>query len=574
MPKLRLIRKVLFILKLQSMRYNKQITFLLILIVVLVQLAGMTLPFTGDAGKYAAISKNIYQDHEFLKLSIHQAPYYQKPPLLMWLSAAGYFLFGEVNNFTTRLFPVLFSLLMLLAVERLGTMFYDGKTGKRAALFMGTSLIYFFYNSDLHTDLILASCTTVAIWQLAVFVEKRYWLNLITGFAFTGLAVLSKGPIGIAVPAFALGSHLLLKKDFRSIFHPAWLVGLLITTALVFPYMKTLYDTFGWEGPKFFLWTNNAGRISGEYRSNSADPFFYLYNLVVFTVPWALFFSGGLVQRLIHLFKKNSVLNKEYYTLGAALLLIIILSFASMQAPNYFYPAIPLLAINAAQFFGSIFDHTSRFKRLTEQLQRVQNSILWAIALLAVIYLFPLHNWLYLAILLLLAIAGIALSLRGSGSLQRIVAPSVISIVALFFVINAHVMPQLFSYQASIRAAEIYNREASDDAVFYTFGYAQFELFFYAKTEGHKIITEGHQDDPVNITLDEALAQDPDAWYLTDENSFRQLKQKAMHIEKVYSFDHYYLTDVNLKLLNPKTRAQSLQKIYLVKTGEGKERSN
>lgn len=545
------------------MNNSKKITYLLIFCVILVQFAGMFLPFTGDAGKYAAVSKTMYQNHEFWDLYIHGSPYYQKPPFLMWLSVAGYFLTGTVNNFTTRIFPVLFTILMLFSTYKLGKYFYSERTGKLAAFFMASTQIFILYNTDLHTDSILTACTITAIWQLVLYIDRRKWYNFVLGFLFIGFAMLTKGPIGLAVPVFAIGTHLLLKRNFKMIFRLEWLAGAVILLAMLFPHLKLLYQNFGWEGPKFYFWTNNAGRISGTYKGGNSDPFFYIYNLLVFTLPWSFLFAGGLVRQLLNLSRKKSETVKEYYTLGGAVVLIFVLSFAKMKSPNYFYPAIPLLAILAAEYFFNILK-SEKVRRLVIA-QDILNSIVWALTFVILIWMFPFNNiagWMVIAIL---AVLHLLLLIKERDPKYRIINSALVAIVVLNLVINTHLLPILFNYQASLHAAKIYNEKASDNDIFYTYRYAQFEMFFYAKNEGFKIIDEGTAYDPVLIEFDEAI-QNKGAWFFADEYGYKQIKQGSMGLEQEYVFDHYYLTDISWQFLNPITRKSVLKKMYLVKT--------
>jgi 4-amino-4-deoxy-L-arabinose transferase-like glycosyltransferase len=545
---------------------NKRIILLLILAAILVQIAGMTLPFTGDAGKYAAISKNIYQSADFWNLSIHGSPYNQKPPFHMWLITAGFYLFGETGNFSARLFPLLFSLLLIFSTYKLAKLFYTELTGRLAALFIGTSLIYFFYNTDLHTDVVLTSCTTAAIWQLAVYLKKNSWLNLLAGFLFIALGMLTKGPIAVAVPAFAIGAHLLIKREYNKIFRVEWIAGATFCCLLILPYLIVLHKQFGNDGLRFYFWTNNAGRISGEYRGNNSDYYFYLYNLLVFALPWTVFFAGGLIRNISSVFRKGKkTQTPEYLTLGGSLLLILILSFSSMKSPNYFYPAIPLIAVIAADYFQHISTwHFKIFNKLGIY-QLVQNSMMWISIIIISIYIFPINSFYIWGLIALLFAFFIIYQFKKTNLPDKVIITSLTTIVALNLLINAHILPVLFDYQASIKAAEIFNKEADDDAIFYTYRYAQFEMFFYAKNKGYKIIDEGTHEEKLTISIDDAL-KTPGAWYLADEWSYSQIKEKAGSLEKEYKFDHYYLTDINYEFINPKTRESTIQKIYLVKT--------
>jgi 4-amino-4-deoxy-L-arabinose transferase-like glycosyltransferase len=541
---------------------NRNLTYLLLAGVVFVQFAGMFLPFTGDAGKYAAISKTIFQTNNFWDLYIHNSPYYQKPPLFMWLISGGYYLTGITSNFTTRIFPLLFSILTIFSTYKIASYFYTKEIGKIAALFMATTEIFIFYNSEIHTDSALTACTTTAIWQLAKYIDQRKWHNFVLGFVFIGMAMLTKGPIGIVVPVLAVGTHLLFKRDYRSIFKIEWLVGLVIIALIIAPHLWILYHHFEWEGIKFFFWTNNAGRISGTYKGGSTDPWFYFYNLLVFTIPWSVFFAGGMLKQLWLMVKLRQGQIKEYYTIGGAFLLIFILSFAKMKSPNYFYPAIPLLAVLAAHFYQSL--KTSSVFKWLPTIQFAINMFIWIGLTVVLAWMFPLQNNISWVLYITAFILFLKINVSTHEIQPKILNSSLITIVVLNLLVNTHVLPYLFSYQASVHASKIYNEKATDTDNFYTYRYAQFEMFFYAKTSGDKIIDEGTHYDPLNIELDEALT-DKGAWFFTDEYGYHEIKNQ-IKVENEYEFEHYYLTDVNWNFLNPQTRGASLKKMYLIQT--------
>ena len=131
---------------------------ILILILVLFTLVGLLSYFSGlfidvtrDAGKYATVAKEIYQNGNFINLTIHGEAYDQKPPLLFWLGAIG-FSIGGVTNFWFK-FPVF--ILILLGIYwafKLGESLYNRKTGIITAILLFISLIYSLYSMDVHTD--------------------------------------------------------------------------------------------------------------------------------------------------------------------------------------------------------------------------------------------------------------------------------------------------------------------------------------------------------------------------------------------------------------------------------------
>lgn len=542
------------------MKNNKLITFLLITTVIAVQIIGMFLPLAGDSGKYAAISKNIFLQKDFFNLTIHGSSYLQKPPVLMWLSSLGYFIFGAATNFTTRIFPLIFTLLMLYSTYRFARLFYGEKAGRLAATFLGTTLIYFFYNSDLHTDVILATSTTFTIWQLAEYIKNKKKLNFILAFIGAGVGMLSKGPLGAAVPFFAIGCHLIFTKNFRSIFRIEWLLGIAITIGVIMPYLYSIYNTFGKDGILFYFWTNNVGRISGEYRGNNSDPLFYLYNLIGFTVPWSVFFIGGIVDRIKDYIKGTKT--AEFYTIGASFIFIVILSFSKMKSPNYFYPAIPLLSVIA----GSYAVKTIKNEKLPIWIRGIlnfQHLVIWGFIILVYAWVFPekhLINYIISGIIFLFLVF---ISTRRWANSYKQITMTIISMVALMFTLNAQIFPSIFNYQSSIKAAAIINKEAHTDDNLFTYKYQQYGMFFYANLDGYRV--NDHRSEEHNLIEFKDAIQQKNAWFFCDSEGLQEIKDSKVIIEKEYSFNNFYLTNMSIHFFNPQTRSEQIQQTHLVK---------
>jgi len=465
------------------MKNSKLIAYSIVVIALLVQIIGMLNPFTGDAGKYAAIAKNIFLSGDFFNMTVNGDPYFQKPPFLIWLYSFGFYLFGNANDFTARFFPVLYSFIAIYSTYKFSRIFYDKNTSLVAACFLAFSEIFFLYNNDIHTDVVLTANTTLAIWQIALFIKNNKNINLIAGFAAIGLSMLTKGPIGLAVPVIAIGSHLLITRNFRMIFNPKWLMGLLVTVIIISPYLVSLYKQSGTEGIIFYFWTNNAGRMNGSYLNNFREPLFYIYNIASLMIPWSIFILAGLLVSIYSIFKNKFRVtdNEEFYSLGSSVIFIIILSLSVMKSPNYIYPAIPFLSIIGARFFTSLSESSIK-KYFTVQIVII--SIIWILIVAIITYLFPAKKLLVWGIFILLSIFLVVTLTSKTEIKRKIILSGSVLIVLFSFIINSHFLPEVFKYQSSLPASEIYNKEADDNDEFFTWRYTQFEMFFYAKTHG------------------------------------------------------------------------------------------
>ena len=148
-----------------------------IVLLSLVYFSGLFIPLTGDAGKYAAISRNIIESGDWINLQVHHQPYDQKPHLIFWLGALFFQLFG-MSAFVFKLSALLFSVLGFYSTYRLGCLLYNRQTGLLAMLILMSSEIWLLFSNDIHTDILMASATIFGLWQLVAFLKEKRKFSL------------------------------------------------------------------------------------------------------------------------------------------------------------------------------------------------------------------------------------------------------------------------------------------------------------------------------------------------------------------------------------------------------------
>ncbi|MFW6351174.1 MAG: glycosyltransferase family 39 protein [Bacteroidota bacterium] len=429
----------------------------------------------------------------------------------------------------------------------------------------------FLYSNDLHADALLTANIMFSIWQFSTFLQKRHALNFLLAFTGAGLAMITKGPVGLAVPAFAVASHLMMKGNWRQLISPVWLGGLPVLGIILFPVLKSNYDTFGWEGIEFFFWTNNAGRISGEYAGNNTDFFFYLHTMLYIFLPWSLFALGALIWQARYLNMKKHIFQKrpEYFTYGALLIYTFILSIARQKAPHYFFPMVPLLSIIVADFIVKICE--------TPALQKWYNAFLsfrtllvvlmWMVLFLMVILIFPSDSFvLWGLIFSCLAFLTVLWHIFRYSTQGKLIVPLIATAISFNLVLNIHFFPNVYQYQGVIQAAYQYNDLAEDSEDVYAFLLHQFEAYFYPKKVAQKI--KALED------MDRDL-QHLGGWFITTSEGYDILKQSD-HGEFKHEeiFPHRKISRMNLTFLNPETRNKDLKKIYLLKLSPNSQTSH
>ena len=521
----------------------------------LVYIAGLFIDLTGDGGLYAAITRQMVESGDWFHLKINGEPYDQKPHLLFWLAGIGVQLFGN-TNFAFKLFPVLYGWLGFYFTYRLGKTLFTRETGKLAALLSATSQVFFLYSFDIHTDIVLQSGVVLALWQLAAYLQYKKRLNFVLGFFGVGLAMLAKGPVGAVLPFFAVLIYLISMKNFKALFHPKWILGVLIVLMTISPTLLHLYQNFGWYGIEFYFITNNFGRISGEYAGSSNDPFFYLYNAIWIFLPWTTFVFSAVYSEVKSWFSTVKRNSRRLYLLGGVLVYVAIISIAKGKAPNYFLIAVPPLMVLTAKWLNVWRKIYSGKRQLIFGMQWAFLSLL-AVLLFFVVVVYKSDSLFWFGILLFVSTAAVLGALRNFNRFFYKIAFASVIFIALFnFFINTEIVPSLAKYQGAQQALAVFEQYSRPGDKLYNFALEEYELFFMAD--------ENVKDIKVPQNLYNLLDTNT-TWVYTNKIKYNDISKMEKKIDTVYRINRRGLNELSLQFLNPKKRAESLSTNYLIK---------
>jgi 4-amino-4-deoxy-L-arabinose transferase-like glycosyltransferase len=528
--------------------------FSLLLLLIAAWTAGLFIDLTGDAGLYASISRQMVESGDWLNLKINGEPYDQKPHLLFWLAGAGISIFGN-TNFAFKLFPVLFALSGVCFTYRLAKLMFSETAGRLAALFTATSQMFFLYFFDIHTDTVLQAAVVLSLWQLAAYLQNNKLVHFIAGFAGVGLAMLTKGPVGAVLPFFFVLFYLLLKKEYRQLYHPKWAAGILISLLIISPALYHLWESFGMEGLRFYFIDNNIGRVTGEVTGTSTDPFFYLYNLLWALLPWTIPVLTGLTMELKSWFSKGPVHVMSASLSGSVLVLLVVFSIARGKAPNYMMPLIAPMAVVAAGNLFKIMNQPGK------RLKLVVNSHMILLMLLLLLFagtaLLVNHNWLFFVLLLVVSTCLVVLYYRVEYTrTKRFIYLSVTIAVAMNIFLNVKVVPVLFSYQGARQALKIYEQERSEMGILKNLLLEEYELFFMAQSpvEGFW----GWEDFYLHLDSEEP-------WVYTNLAGLKVVKELKPEVDRVHAIPQRGMNELSLQFILPRKREASLKENYLIK---------
>lgn len=503
-----------------------------------------------DAAQYAEISWEMSLSHNWLQVFSMQKDYLDKPPLLFWITAFCFKLFG-IGNFTYRLPSIAFAALAVFSTHRFARLFYEENVARMAALILASTQAFFMLTYDVRTDTLLMGTVIFSLWQMAVYLENRKLLNLFSACVGAGLAMLTKGPIGILVPVFTFLPILILKKEWNKIFDWKYVVAFLVVGLLLLPMCIGLYQQFGKEGLRFYFWTQSFGRITGEnVWKNNPDPLFLAHSTLWAFLPWSLFLIVGLFLSCKKMVFAKSGTNSEveHYSFSGFLLTAISLMLSKYQLPHYIFVVYPLGAIMAA----------AAINRATYQwINTIQLAVvtgMWVVIAGLNFYLFFSGTW--VVIVFSLCLLTTLFLFYNSKSLFLFSFASILSANVLM---NVNINPQLLSYQPSqeIGTYLLQHKIPREQFREYHAGYFFSLAFYWQKTFRSSYILEH---------IEEAVTENKELYVFTDEEHFQQIKQHAgWQIEPLSTHFKYMVSQLKWDFLNPATRDKATTKLYFIK---------
>jgi 4-amino-4-deoxy-L-arabinose transferase-like glycosyltransferase len=551
-------------------------------LLLLALLVGLWVPLLDvDAAQYGGISLEILETGNWLQITNRHVDYLDKPPLLFWLSAASFHLFGT-HDWAYKLPSFLFALLAIFSTYRLGELLYDRKTGQLAAMLVLSSLCMFIMTNDVRTDTLLLGSTTFSIWQILLFVRTKRWMALVLGFVGIGLGMLAKGPLGLMMPLLALSSEFAYKRQWVNFFRWQWLVGLTIVCLLLLPMCYGLYQQFdlhpekiiqgnkGVSGLKFYFWTQSFGRLTGESDwgtkfDNGAGPFFFTHTFLWVFFPWMILTIGGLWKTVWVLVRSRFKPGyfPELLTFGGFVLTFIALSASRYKLPHYIYILAPVSALLAARFWLHDLWTASRkgLQKVIGGMHLIFGTGAIILSGLMLFYFFPGASWIVIVIWIILLVIAVVSIFRFREQQQQFY-PLLFALAAFYFVANAHYYPRLMRYQSTYVAGELVQKNAvPHDAFFMTGGNLfEFSLDYYSRRTVPSIET-----DSTHLAM--ALQRQHQIWMYTDSAGREAIRKTNFPLLKEYRFDHYGVQFITVNFLRPETRPATLRERWLIVIG-------
>lgn len=237
-----------------------------------------------NEGLYAEVAREMVMNNHWIIPHLNGVSYLEKPPLLYWLIAIGYKIFG-INAFGARIIPSAATAMTALSLFYLGKKTENLRTGWIAALILLSSIVFLMIGRTVFFD-------PLFIFLLSASLLAFYFENINLGYIFLALAVLTKGVVAIILAGIILGIYLWMigapHERFRELLDRR-AITLFLIIVLPWHILAALVEPrFIWEyiiNQQFLRFFN----LANPHDYHTGPIYYYIPRVLACLLPWSIF---------------------------------------------------------------------------------------------------------------------------------------------------------------------------------------------------------------------------------------------------------------------------------------------
>jgi 4-amino-4-deoxy-L-arabinose transferase-like glycosyltransferase len=312
--------------------------------------------FDLDEALYANCSREMMLSHNFVIPTVNHIPFYEKPPLIYWITSVFYMLFGR-NELTTRLPSAIASVGVIAMLYIFGSRYFGEKKGWLAACIYALSPMILGTARQLTTDATLTFCNTAAL--LCFFIgynsNSKQYLWRIGFWTACALGVLAKGAPGVFFPVIIPILYLLHQNQYKlfptikEMHLSKQIPGILIFLLIALPWHIAALKMGGHDFFQMYIIKQHLERFQGGDHAHDAPFFFYVPGLLLGFLPWSLFLLPAYFERVKQQNEDETAGLKAYLRIWAAVVFLLF-SFSGSKLISYILPLYPAAALLTADW--------------------------------------------------------------------------------------------------------------------------------------------------------------------------------------------------------------------------------
>lgn len=329
--------------------------YLLSLAVITVLSLLVFMPFIGncplfdwDEVNFAECAREMIVSGDYSHVQLNFRPFWEKPPLFIWLQAASMNLFG-INEFAARFPNVLCSIFTLWSIFIAGARLYNIRAGVLWSAFYFCSLLPHFYFRTGIIDPWFNLFIFLSFLQFYFMLEHRgnQAVRGLSAGLFLGLAVLTKGPAALAIAALAQSTFMLYTRRWKVLLQ--WPFYLYVLSTLFVASSWFLVEWLKGNAALIHEFIDYQVRLFETKDAGHGGPFYYHFVVLLLgCFPASLVFINALAQ------KKQGTEKDGFRSLMICLLLSVLLIFSIVETKIVHYSSLCYFPITllAADYFS------------------------------------------------------------------------------------------------------------------------------------------------------------------------------------------------------------------------------
>ena len=291
-----------------------------------------------DEPRYLAIGRAMAQSGDWITPRLWGSPWFEKPPLLYWMTAAGASI-GLNRELSGRLPMVLLSLAFLAGMFALLRREFGMQAAAAAAILLASCTAWIAWSGFALTDLPLAVCFSLAVFLALPLVRsadaEQVSVRLVAIGACLGLATLAKGlvPLVLALPGVWFLRHYWKKY---------WLAAIACVVVAA-PWYMAMYLRHGAPFLEELFVKQHFARLYSPSLQHLQPWYYYVPVLLGGLFPWT--------PLLFLLCRRHPWDARRRFLLATALFGFLLFSVSANKLPGYLLPLLPaLFALIGAEF--------------------------------------------------------------------------------------------------------------------------------------------------------------------------------------------------------------------------------
>ena len=319
-------------------------TFVLLLVGVIVYIAflGLRAVWYPDEPDIAEVARAMFLSGDWISPRRMGTIWVDYPPMIYWIGTISSHIFGDMTAFSLRFPNAVASLVTIVLTAGMASSWFGREAGFWTGVSLLTFLAFVYEGNSYRPDVMFTLTIAAGMFSYAAgSMTSGNMLHRMLAFFFFGLAMLSKGPLGLLLPGLVLVVWLGLQYRWQRILElaPLSIIAVIVYGSWFFANAQAM----GMENMFGEFYAQNFERfLTSENRGHGQPWYYYLRNFWVDFSPWSWLFPPA-----VWWLYRNGRLRDPKIQLGLLWFTIFIafLSLAATKRQLYLLPAFPAVAM-------------------------------------------------------------------------------------------------------------------------------------------------------------------------------------------------------------------------------------